>query len=104
VRPAKRPTKQEPEVHSWASTNIKHMPAQIVGIIADEPDEKTAIERAIFEFQVLRTKERLIAHPSTSSLLQSCKRRQQPDERQINGSLFPLCRPFLSATPPPLMR
>jgi hypothetical protein len=47
---AKRPTEQQS--HSWAVYHIKGTPAKLVGIIADAPDEKTAIERAIMEFRV----------------------------------------------------
>jgi len=44
------PTKQQSR--SWAVYHTKGTPAKLVDIIADAPDEKTAIERAIIEYQV----------------------------------------------------
>jgi hypothetical protein len=46
----KRPTKQPG--HSRAVYHIKGTPAKLAGIIADAPDEATAIARAIEEHQV----------------------------------------------------
>jgi hypothetical protein len=43
----KRPTEQQS--HSWVVYHLKGTPAKLVGIIADAPDAKTAIERAIEE-------------------------------------------------------
>jgi hypothetical protein len=47
----KPPTEQQ-QKHSWAVCHIKGTPAKLVGIIDDAPNEKTAIERAIEEYQV----------------------------------------------------
>ena len=44
----KRPSKQQSN-HSWAVHHIRGTPVKLVGIIADAPDEKTAIERAFEE-------------------------------------------------------
>jgi hypothetical protein len=47
---AKRPTK--PEVHSWAVYHLKGTPAQFVGLVYNQPDEKSAIAAAIEEYKV----------------------------------------------------
>jgi hypothetical protein len=46
----KRPTK--PELHSWAVYRLKDTPAQLVGIVWNQPDEKSAIAAAIEEYKV----------------------------------------------------
>jgi hypothetical protein len=47
---AKRPTK--PELHSWAVYHLKGAPARLVGIVWNQPDEKSAIAAAIEEYKV----------------------------------------------------
>jgi hypothetical protein len=46
----KQPTKQRNP--SWAVYHIRGTPAQFVGIVYDQPDERAAIKRAIEEFEV----------------------------------------------------
>jgi hypothetical protein len=45
----KRPTKERPP--SWAVYHLKGTPAKLVGIVY-APDERSAIKRAIEEFEV----------------------------------------------------
>ena len=47
---AKRPTK--PEAYSWAVYHLKGTPAQLVGIVWNQPDEQSAIAAAIEEYKV----------------------------------------------------
>jgi hypothetical protein len=57
---AKRPTK--PPNHSWSVYRLRGTPAQLVGIVYDQPDEQAAIKRAIQEFNVPENqRDRLIA-------------------------------------------
>jgi hypothetical protein len=57
---AKRPTKAA--AHSWAIYHLKGTPAQFVGIIWNQPDEKSAIAGAIEEYKVPpNQRDRLIA-------------------------------------------
>jgi hypothetical protein len=57
---AKRPTKQSN--HSWSVYRLRGTPAQLIGIVYDQPDEQAAIQRAIEEFKVpANQRDRLIA-------------------------------------------
>jgi hypothetical protein len=47
---AKRPDKRRS--HSWAVYHLKGTPAQLVGIVYDQPNEEAAIKQAIEEFKV----------------------------------------------------
>ena len=47
---AKRQTKQPN--HSWSVYRLRGTPAQLIGIVYDQPDEQAAIKRAIEEFKV----------------------------------------------------
>jgi hypothetical protein len=56
----KHPTKQQNL--SWAVYHIRGTPAQLVGIVDDQPDEQAAIKRAIDEYKVPESQRgRLIA-------------------------------------------
>jgi hypothetical protein len=48
----KRPTTTKPPTHSWAIYHLKGTPAQFVGIVFDQPDEQSAIKRAIEEYDI----------------------------------------------------
>jgi hypothetical protein len=39
-------------VHSWAVYQLKGTPAKLVGIVCDQPDDQSAIERAIEKYKV----------------------------------------------------
>ena len=55
-----RPTKQPN--HSWSVYRLRGTPAQLIGIVYDQPDEHAAIKQAIEEFKVLANqRDRLIA-------------------------------------------
>jgi hypothetical protein len=47
---AKRPTKQP--THSWAVYHLKGTPAQLVGIVWNQPDEAAAIKAGIEQYNV----------------------------------------------------
>jgi hypothetical protein len=47
---AKRPTKQPN--HSWSVYRLRGTPAQLIGIVYDQPNDQAAIKRAIEEFKV----------------------------------------------------
>jgi hypothetical protein len=54
---AKRPTKLP---NSWSVYRLRGTPAQLIGIVYDQPDEQAAIKQAIEEFHV-PARNRLIA-------------------------------------------
>jgi hypothetical protein len=57
---AKRPTKQPN--HSWSVYRLRGTPAQLIGIVYDQPDQQAAIRCAIEEFKVpANQRDRLIA-------------------------------------------
>jgi hypothetical protein len=48
--------------HPWSVYHIRGTPAQLIGIVYDQPDEQAAIKQAIDEFKVpANQRERLIA-------------------------------------------
>jgi hypothetical protein len=47
---ARQPIK--PQTHSWAVYHLKGAPAKLVGIVFDQPDEKSAVKQVIDKFQV----------------------------------------------------
>jgi hypothetical protein len=58
---AKRQTTKQ-QNHSWAIYHIRGTPAQFVGIVFDQPEEQSAIKKAIEEFKVPANQhDRLIA-------------------------------------------
>jgi hypothetical protein len=48
-----KPTSKQ-QNYSWAVYRIRGTPAQLIGIVDDQPDEETAIKKAIEEFKVPR--------------------------------------------------
>jgi hypothetical protein len=46
----KQPTNQQ--THSWAVHHIRGTPARFIGLVYDQPDEQSAIDKAIEEFKV----------------------------------------------------
>jgi hypothetical protein len=46
-----KPTSKQ-QNYSWAVYHIRGTPAQLIGIVDDQPDEETAIKKAIEEFKV----------------------------------------------------
>jgi len=57
---AKRASKQQN--YSWSIYRLHATPAQLIGIVYDQPDEQAAIKQAIEEFKVPATqRNRLIA-------------------------------------------
>jgi hypothetical protein len=40
----KRPTKQDPELHSWAVYHLRGTPAKLVGFVYNQPDGLSAIK------------------------------------------------------------
>jgi hypothetical protein len=38
--------------HSWAIYHIRGTPAQFIGIVFDQPDEQSALKRAIEEYDI----------------------------------------------------
>jgi hypothetical protein len=47
---SKQPTKQQ--THSWAVYHLKGTPAQLIGIVWNQPDEQSAIKAAIEQYEV----------------------------------------------------
>jgi hypothetical protein len=63
---SKRPIKQRNP--SWAVYHIRGTPAQLVGIVYNQPDEQSAIKQAIEEFKVpANQRGRLIARQRSNS-------------------------------------
>jgi hypothetical protein len=63
---AKPPTK--PQAHSWAIYHIRGTPAQFIGIVFDQPDQESAIKKAIEEYDIPANQhDRLIARQRDSS-------------------------------------
>jgi hypothetical protein len=57
---AKRPTEQQ--THYWSIYRLRGTPAQLIGIVHNQPDEQAAIKLAIEEFKTPENqRNRLIA-------------------------------------------
>jgi hypothetical protein len=62
-RPISKPRPIKRRADRWSVYNLKHAPAQFVGIIENAPNEQTAIDRAIEKYQVLPNERgRLVAY------------------------------------------
>jgi hypothetical protein len=58
---AKQPSKPQSN-HSWAIYHIRGTPAQFIGLVFDQPDEQSAIKKAIEEYNVpANQRDRLMA-------------------------------------------
>jgi hypothetical protein len=53
---------KRPPTHSWAIYHIRGTPAQFIGIVFDQPDQESAIKKAIEEYDIPANQhDRLIA-------------------------------------------
>jgi hypothetical protein len=47
-----KPTTKQAERHSWSIDRLRGTPAQLLGLVHDQPDEQAAIKKAIEAFRV----------------------------------------------------